>query len=195
MKNKITKERWVEAQRGERVFHDKHTIDFAIKHYENAYNYYFEYLDIDKNLSGKSVLEIGPAKCAGLLYCSNFSSAYIVEPTPYEDTEILYKEKGIKVIRDLYEDCDPPFVDEVWILNLLQHVQDPDRLIEKVKQNCKAVKFFEPLDMAVDNEHPHTFSVTDLEEYFDKESVKIYTPKGLPGFHGVRCGYGTYTCK
>ena len=193
MKNKITQERWIEANEGEKKFHDKHTAEFSLKHYENAFNYYFKYLEIEKDLKGKSILEIGPAKCAGLLYCSNFSSAYIVEPTAYADTETLYKEKGIEVIRDLYEDCDAPFVDEVWILNLLQHVRDPDSIVNKAKQNSKSIKFFEPLDMGIDNEHPHSFSLQDVQEYFG-DSVQIYTPKGHPGFHGVRCAYGTYIC-
>jgi hypothetical protein len=193
MKTEITHERWVQANEGEKKFHDKHTVEFSLKHYENSFNWYFKYLDIQKDLNGKSVLEIGPAKCAGLLYCKNFSSAYVVEPTPYADTETLYREKNIKVIRELYEDSTPPFVDEVWILNLLQHVKAPDKIVAKAKESSKCIKFFEPLDMGTDNEHPHSFSLEDMKEYFG-DSVQIYTPSGIPGFHGARCAYGTYIC-
>jgi len=78
MKNRISQERWVQAQKGEVTFHVHETLEKSYEHYGNAYSTYFKYLDINRNLNNKSVLEIGPARFAALLYCENYKTSYIV---------------------------------------------------------------------------------------------------------------------
>jgi hypothetical protein len=193
-KQAITKERWNQAQVGEKKFHEQEPMEQSYKHYENTFNYYFKYLGIDKDLQGKTVIEIGPARCAGLLYCENFGESYIMEPTVYEGVQEYYDSKGINIIRELYEDCDSPDVDEIWMFNLMQHVQDPDALISKAKKHAKVIRFFEPIDLGTNLEHPFTFSEADYRDYFG-DCVKRYESIGEPGFHGANCVYGTYICE
>jgi len=193
MKNPITKERWLDAQIGEKNFHEKESVEKSYKHYEIAFNTYFKYLDIDIDLKNKSIIEIGPAKISALLYCKNYSKSYIVEPTLYDNIDKYYEGKNIEFIRELYEECDSPNVDEIWLLNLMQHVKEPDTLIEKAKKHSKIIRFFEPINLPIDNEHPFSFSENDYREYFG-DSVKIYNSIGEPNFHGATCAYGIYKC-
>lgn len=191
MKTPITKNRWIEAQEGEKNFHIKESVEHSFESYKNAYGYYFKYLEIDPDLKGKSVIEIGPGRISSLLFCENYSDSYIIEPTEYEGIEHLYSDPKLHIIKKTAEEWDFEKVDEVWLFNLLQHVQDPDLLISKCKKNSTIIRFFEPLDLPTDNEHPFTFNLNDFNEYFG-ESVKIYKSIGEPGFHGADCVYGVY---
>lgn len=194
MKNPITKERWVSAQQGEKEFHIKESVEHSYESYKNAYGYYFKYLDINPNLEGKSIIEIGPGRIASLLFCENYSKSYIIEPTEYDGIDHLYEGLDLSIIQKTAEEWDFEKVDEVWLFNLLQHVQDPDLLIKKCKESAKVIRYFEPLDLPTDNEHPFTFNLEDFKGYFG-DSVKIYESIGEPGFHGARCVYGVYNTK
>ena len=71
---------------------------------------------------------------------------------------------------------------------------NPDELIEKAKKYAKVIRFFEPIDLPTNLEHPFTFSADDYRKYFG-DSVKIYSSIGEPNFHGATCVYGVYNCK
>jgi len=194
LKKSITQERWEDAQIGEKIFHDVEPLESSYENYEIAYNYYFKYLDINSDLQGKTIIEIGPAKFAGLLYCENYGKSYIIEPTEYDGLTSYYEGKDLEFIRELYEDYNSPKVDEVWIMNLMQHVKDPDALINKAKEHAKIIRFFEPIDLPTNREHPFSFSESDFRYYFG-DSVKIYTTIGEKPFHTAKCVYGVYECK
>jgi hypothetical protein len=191
MKIPIDDNRWESAQIGEKIYHIQDSVEKSYESYKNSYPYYFKYLNIDTNLSGKSVVEIGPARIAGLLFCTNYSKSYIIEPTPYEGIDYLYENKNIEIIKEKAESCNFPYVDEVWIFNLMQHVQDPDKLIEICKKHSKIIKFFEPIDLPTNNEHPYSFSLEDYKNYFG-DCVKVYSFNGEIGFHQAKCAYGVY---
>ena len=193
LKNEITQERWEEAQKGEISHHINEPLESSYNHYGEIYEKYFSYLDINKDLNGKSVMEIGPARFAGLLYCNNYEKSYVVEPLTFDGILPYYEGKNIDFIHQLYEDCDSPIVDEIWFLNVLQHVKNPDELIEKAKKHSKVIKFFEPINTEINTEHPFSFSEDDYKFYF-KDSVMLYTPNDT-NFHNASCVYGIYNCK
>lgn len=192
IKKSIDKKRWELAQKEEKLHHINEDIKEALKKWESIYDFYFRYLDVNLDLAGKTVLEIGPARISALLYCNNYGPSFIVEPTRYEDSEHLYDEKQISFIREIYEDCDSPKVDEIWLFNVLQHIVDPDLFIEKCKKNSKVIKFFEPINTPIEVHHPHSFSFDDYVKYFDK-SVKLYVGS-TETFHTADCVYGVYKC-
>lgn len=195
MKNPITIDRWLQAQAGEKEHHEVDPVEVSYEHYRKAYDYYFKYLDIDKDLKGKSVIEIGPGRIAALLFCTDWGKAYIFEPTHYEGVSHLYDREDMELCNHTIEESKLPMVDEVWLFNVLQHVQDPDLLISKCKASAKVIRFFEPVDLPVNNEHPFTFSVEDFRGYFG-DCVKEYEAgQGIEGFHGAKCAYGVWTCK
>jgi hypothetical protein len=192
IKKSIDKKRWAIAQEEEKLHHMHESSQDSFNKWRGIYDFYFRYLDINLDLNNKSILEIGPAKISALLYCDNYNVSYVVEPTRYEDTEYLYEGKNITFIRDLYEECESPKVDEIWLFNVLQHIVDPDLFIEKCKQNAKIIKFFEPINTPIEIHHPHSFTFEDYVKYFG-ESVKLY--KGsTETFHTADCVYGVYKC-
>lgn len=192
MKQQITKARWEQAQQGEKAFHEMEPVEMSYAHYETAYQHYFNRLDINQDLAGKSVIEIGPGRISGLLFCENYSKSYILEPTIYNGIDHLYAGKNLEIVRELAEDWSFPRVDEIWILNLMQHVKDPDLLINKCKTAAHTIRFFEPVDLPTDNEHPFSFSMDDFVGYFG-QCVKEYPAnQGITGFHGARCAYGVW---
>jgi len=194
LKEAISIERWEQAQIGEKIFHNMLSNEESYLIYKNSYEKYFKYLNIDLDLNGRSIIEIGPAKFAGILSCKNYKKSYIVEPTIYDDISNYYDGKNLDFIRELYEDCNSPKVDEIWILNLMQHVKDPDSLIEKAKKNSKIIRFFEPINLPTNLEHPFTFSIDDYKKYFG-DSVNIYKSIGESNFHEADCVYGIYKCE
>jgi hypothetical protein len=193
LKQEISQERWQEAQNGEILHHINEPLDSSYAHYGDIYEKYFNYLDINKDLNNKSIMEIGPARFAGLLYCNNYEKSYVVEPLTFEGVKPYYEGKNIEFINEIYEDCDSPIVDEIWFLNVLQHVKNPDQLIEKAKKHSKVIKFFEPIDTEINNEHPFSFSENDYKYYFG-DSVKRYIPQDNT-FHNASCVYGVYKCE
>jgi hypothetical protein len=193
IKTPIKKERWVEAQIEEKIHHMHENVDASVNRWGEIYNFYFRYLDIDTNLENKTILEIGPAKIAALIYCNNYGPSFIVEPTKYEDTEHLYVDKPITFIRDTYEDCESPVVDEIWLFNVLQHIVDPDSFIEKCKKSAKIIKFFEPINTPIEVHHPHSFTFDEYVKYFG-DSVKLYNGS-TEIYHTADCVYGIYKCQ
>lgn len=190
LKDKISEDRWKEAQNGELACHVHESVESSYKNYESAYKYYFKYLDINPDLNGKSIIEVGPARIAALLFCEKYSKSYIVEPIAYDGVSYLYEGKDIEFIRESFENCEIPKCDEVWLLNVLQHVKDPDVFVETAKRSADIIRFFEPINTEVNNEHPFTFSLEDYKYYFG-ECVKHYTHSGEP-FHTADCAYGVY---
>ncbi len=192
MKEPITKERWEEAQVGEKIYHIAEPVEMSYNHFREAYKHYFKWLDINPDLSGKSVIEIGPGRIAALLFCDNHKLSYVLEPTEYDGIAHLYDKENLLVIKKTAEEWDFPNVDEIWLFNLLQHVQDPDLLIKKCKESAKVIRFFEPVDLPTNLEHPFTFSMDDFKGYFG-DCVKEYAAnQGIKGFHGAKCAYGVY---
>ena len=190
VKKSIGKDRWVIAQEEEKLHHIHESIEDSLNKWKEIYDFYFRYLKINLDLNNKTILEIGPARVSALLYCNNYGPSFIVEPTKYDDTEHLYINKDITFIRDLYEDCESPIVDEIWLFNVLQHIQDPDLFIDKCKKSAKTIKFFEPINTPIETHHPHSFTFDDYVKYFGN-SVKLY--KGsTEKFHTADCVYGIY---
>jgi hypothetical protein len=192
IKESIKKERWDLAQQEEKGHHTHDSVDVSLNKWEDIYKFYFRYTDVNINLNGKTILEIGPARISALLYCENYSPSYIVEPITYEDTEYLYQDKPITYIRELYEECESPIVDEIWLYNVLQHILDPDAFVEKCKKSAKVIRFFEPINTPIEPHHPHSFSQEDYIQYFG-DSVKFYKG-GTEWVHQADCVYGIYEC-
>jgi hypothetical protein len=192
-KEPITDERWNLAQHGEKFGHIEKVVEQSYADFKINYGYYFEYLNIDNtDLKQKSIAEIGCARISSLFFCNNYSKSYVIEPTHYPEADKYYEGKDIVKIYERAEVCKFPKVDEVWMFNLLQHVQNPDLLIEKCKQNSKVIRFFEPIDYEINEQHPFKFSFDDFKNYFG-DCVQLY--HGRPGFHQANCAYGIYNCE
>jgi hypothetical protein len=176
---------WHIAQAQERL---QHTMEQkqAIEHYRKSYSQYFAHLGIDTDLSGRCIAEIGPADVPGLFYCVGTEKSFVVEPMPSDILPTL----GVKVRKAKAENVDYSKVDEVWLFNVLQHVQDPQKIVQKVKK-AKRVRWFEPVDQGTDACHLHNLTHDMFIEWFGMSNRYIARPD-VQAFHTATCSYGVY---
>jgi methyl coenzyme M reductase gamma subunit len=193
----ITRERWNEAQIAERKFHDDMPFDEGVAHYKDSYMQYFSHVGIDANdLKGKSIMEIGCADYPAISYCnkSTYPFAVIVEPmpSPYLHKIIDGNEK-VLLIPFTVEDSELKSVDETWVFNVLQHVINPEKFIEKIKKVSKVIRFFEPINTGLNECHPHTFTLEYFKEQFgDVVNHYPFNDKAI-NFHTWECAYGVWS--
>jgi len=196
MINEIQYKKWLEAQKYERTYHttpfNPQFEDDNSMFYYNYYKNYFELTGINFDLKNQSIIEVGPAKIAGLCFCKNYEKSYLVEPLIFEDTIDFYRSKNITIIHEPVETCKLPKVNQVWMFNLLQHVIDPPTVIEKIKECAEVIYFFEPIDYPTDEKHIHSVNEDFFVNEFNREVVKKYIGGSIPIFHTANCSYGKF---
>ncbi len=190
------REKWKIAQREERRIHDVHSNDMkqGLIDYESTYLQYFEKLQTSFTQNGKTILEIGPADFPAVFYCDGYIQAHIIEPLPSPFLKSLLTKKPYITLYDVpAEDMEFPKVDEVWILNVLQHTMNPGLILDKAKKAAKVIRFFEPINDDTDICHLHSFTADYFRSFFG-DVVKIHTAsKGiLRNFHEKECAYGVW---
>lgn len=188
---KVSKEIWDVAQWDMRN-HLKLSKEDGIKIFGSSTIILFDYLDMKQDQEGKSILEIGSSDFPVLNFCYNYENSFVLEPILTDTLEALSKEAGFGIINKPAEEADFPKVDEVWIFNLLQHVQDPDIIIKKAKECSNVIRFFEPINTYRDLGHPWSFTLYYFQKNFG-ECVKHYPPHpDRQDFHTHECCFGTY---
>lgn len=184
----ITYKRWQRAQQAESKQHN-HSKEKLLSMYKDSYRQYFEYLDIEKDQKGKVIIEVGPAHVPALYFCDNFLGI-IVEPMPSKILRELTCYMNARVLETPAEYLNPTG-DEVWLFNVLQHVIDPELLVERMKKLSKRIRYFEPIDTEITEYHPHSLGMTDFVRWFG--NPKLYEPEGkIISFHTNPCAYGVY---
>jgi glycosyltransferase involved in cell wall biosynthesis len=130
------------------------------------------------DLEGKSVLDIGGGPVSLLLKCCNRGVCTVLDPNTWPDWVLArYEAAGIKYVKAQAEHTElDQIYDEVWIYNVLQHVEDPKAVITTAKKYGRVVRVFEWLGGVANDTHPHILT----KEFLDKElSVegKVHEPK------------------
>lgn len=121
------------------------------------------------NLRGRSVLDLGGGPVSMLLKCENRGRSVVVDPTSFPEWVLgRYEAAGIEFICKPAEGLalDGTF-DEVWIYNVLQHVQDPEAVIATAKRYGGVVRIFEWVDIPADEKHPHTLTRAGLDKWLE----------------------------
>lgn len=191
----ITQGRWEQAQKAERA---QHTFDHTegVIHYGKAYRNYFKFLGLGNNLHGLNVIEVGPADFPALEGCSNWGRAIIIEPMPSEILLNTCKAYGFELFTEAFELAMTHIekiegFTEVWLLNVMQHVIDPEVFVNTAKQFGDRIRFFEPIDQPITEYHPHTYGLKDFQRWFGS-SVNLYAGGSVEGFHEADCAYGVW---
>jgi len=181
-----TKERWERAQIAEAQYHTEQTEDHL-----RSTRTIFAYLGMDVNQKGKSIAEVGCGPYPSVLYCS-YSLAVLYEPLGYDALRVAAVDKeGVVWFQQAFEDViRPPHTDELWLFNCLQHVRDPEKVVEKAKETSRVIRFFEPIDFGTSEPHPHTFSIDDFTRWFGQ--ANRYKGGSAEGFHTADCAYGSW---
>jgi len=144
------------------------------------------------DLGGKSVLDIGGGPCSLLLKCAN-GRGLVVDPCEYPEwVAARYMAAGIKYGRlggerlsaDVYG-----LFDEVWVYNVLQHVEDPGKIITNARRLGKIIRLFEWIDTGTAPGHAHNLTEVWLNEQLGGEGkveeINDHTAVG-------RCYYGIF---
>jgi hypothetical protein len=185
-------QKWRRAQQAERAYHTG-TLEDGVKHYKHTYEEYFRYTDTATDQTGKTIIEIGCADVPGLYYCQGYRAGVIIEPMPSEILKTLVKNLPIVISESPAEDVLFPTVDEVWLFNVLQHVIDPDVIINKAKEAAKVVRFFEPVNDGIDECHLHTFTFEYFVRHFGSAAKYYPNHTGkVVGFHEHESAYGVW---
>lgn len=186
---KISFRRWLAAQEKERELDGAYEDGNAV--YDVFYRHYFDYLGILRDQQGKSIIEVGSGPYPALMRVDNIGHSLIVDPIFLTFDKPL--KNNIRIIVNAFEfEKGIEKHDELWMMNVLQHVIDPDRFIAKAKKVADVVRFFEPINHPTSTNHPHTFTLEYFQERFG-QCTKLYQwDQKTPGFHTADCAYGIY---
>lgn len=120
------------------------------------------------NLLGRSVMDIGGGPVSLLLKCENRGHSVVVDPGNFPPwVTARYEQCGIGFWHGPAEQIDDRELefDEAWIYNVLQHVQDPARVIEMARSHARLLRIFEWVDVDPYPGHPHLLTKELLDEW------------------------------
>lgn len=120
------------------------------------------------DLQGASVLDVGGGPCSLLLKCRNKGAAAVVDPCPYPAW--VLDRYAIAGIEHYGVDAESFLltvddVDEIWIYNVLQHVQDPELIVRESRRCARRIRLFEWLDLPPHPGHPHELNELTLQDW------------------------------
>ena len=118
------------------------------------------------DLGGVKVLDIGGGPVSILLKCINFKGT-VIDPCDYPSwIAERYKAVGINYLKVKGEDLDTSEkYDMVMIYNVLQHVEDPEKIIKNALAVSKEIRIFEWLNIPVTAGHLHIFTENMLNKW------------------------------
>lgn len=183
---------WEAAQKAEREQHKFSYVE-GLMHYSKAYANYFRFVGLGNNLEGLNIIEVGPADFPALAYCTNVKKGIVVEPMPSPILNDICEQHGLILVNVPFESVtftDLEGVKEVWFFNLLQHVADPEIVIDAAKKVADRIRFFEPINEPITEYHLHTFTIEHFQNWFGQ--VNLYKGGTVPGFHTADCVYGVW---
>ena len=143
------------------------------------------------DLRGAKVLDIGGGPVSLLLKASNPSGCKVVDPLPFPNWVIeRYKAAGIDFEQIKAEDLKEKGWDEAWLYNVLQHVENPRKVIENARKSAKIIRIFDWIDTYACPGHPQTVKETQLNEWLHGEG-KVEELVVNNEFWG-KCYYGIF---
>lgn len=150
------------------------------------------------DLGGISVLDIGGGPVSLLLKCENVKGM-VLEPLTFPAwIKARYKAAGIDFAVGKGEQADGLMngfdkFDEVWIYNVLQHCENPQKVIQNVRKVGKVIRLFEWIDTPTNEGHPHALTEKELNKWLKGEG-KVEELKGQNTCFG-KCYYGVFPTK
>ena len=189
-------EKWMEAQAWERNWWMRYRGSHPIEIDKNIF--VSKMMFLHDGVPGKSVIDIGCGPLS-LLQRLPVKSGVALDPIHYGDLEDVYAQKGIKRIIKCGEDinaAEDGTYDEAWIYNCLQHVKDPQRIIENALEVAETVRIFEWIHIRPYTGHLHELTPELLEGPFKRKgwhtlmkTTGFLNHSGLNGqyFMGIFC--------
>ena len=144
------------------------------------------------DMRGRNVVDLGGGPVSMLLKCINLGpKSIVVDPCGYPGwVANRYNEAGISYRQEPAEDFLGTGYDEAWIYNVLQHVMDPEKIVQNAKRAARVVRLFDWIDIPPHPGHPHELKAETLEKWLDCNGT-VEEFKGENGLIG-RAFYGVF---
>lgn len=114
---------------------------------------------------GISIIDIGAGPASLLLKCVGFLYAWAVDPIDFPKwVKDRYHKTMISFVNVKGEDLTitaRPF-NEAWIYNVLQHTENPEKVIQNAQQMADIIRIFEWIDTPTNVGHIHTLTEENL---------------------------------
>lgn len=141
------------------------------------------------DMKNKRVLDIGGGPSSLLLKCVNLYGK-VIDPLRFPPWVYMrYDRVGIAWAVMGAENITESGYDEVWIYNVLQHTENPQKVIGNARKAGKLIRIFEWIDTVSNEGHPHILTAAKLNEWLGGEG-KVET-LNLPTLKG-KCYYGVF---
>ena len=119
---------------------------------------------------GKKILDIGGGPTSMLLKTSQIKSGKVVDQSLYPPRpKPRHTPESIEVEVKPGEEVNEIDFDEVWIYNCLQHVIDPQLIIENAKRAAPVLRIFEWINIPPHEGHPHELTKSKLDEWIGQQ--------------------------
>lgn len=126
------------------------------------------------DFKGKSVIDIGGGPYSLLLKGVNLKGT-VVDPLDMPQwCKDRYKAAGIEYIQEKAEDFNRGHYDIGLAYNVLQHTDNPKKIIENMKKMCDIIYIHEWLDTPISDGHIQTIKEADLNEWLDGKGMIGY---------------------
>lgn len=128
------------------------------------------------DFGNRSVLDVGGGPYSILLK-SKAKRKVVLDPLEYPNwTQVRYKECGVEVIKAKAEDIDTVLKGQkfstVLMYNVLQHVENPQKILSNVRKICEIIYFFDWIGIGDTAGHPNVLNAKDLDSWLgEKGSV------------------------
>jgi 2-polyprenyl-3-methyl-5-hydroxy-6-metoxy-1,4-benzoquinol methylase len=145
------------------------------------------------NVKDISVVDIGGGCDSALLQTSGVKGT-VIDPCDYPSWVVdRYKCAGIEYIKMKAEDIDitDPAMrfDECWMYNVLQHVENPEKVVKNAMAISKIVRYFDCIDYPASPGHPNVLTENSLNQWFNSSGTSQYIDEN--GFKG-KVYYGIF---
>lgn len=120
------------------------------------------------NFMNKRVLDMGGGPCSVLLKGINIRMGVIVDPCLYPDwVKARYDTAHIEFQQVRGEDVDyPAHTFDVGIMyNVLQHTEDPERVVQNMRRCCDLIRVYEWINVPISPGHIHTLTESNMNEW------------------------------
>jgi 2-polyprenyl-3-methyl-5-hydroxy-6-metoxy-1,4-benzoquinol methylase len=129
-------------------------------------------------LNGTSVLDIGGGPVSILLKTVDAGNLCVIDPADYPQWVYeRYHAREIATLNMPAEDyaCTSRW-DEAWIYNVLQHVEDPEKVVAVARKCAKLIRIFEWIDIPAYPGHPHELKARELDRWLGVRGAGIVQP-------------------
>lgn len=165
----VLEETWKAAQVWERNWWTTCTEQHPVEISKN--NFVAKMMFLHDGAPGKTVIDIGSGPLSILLRLP-VKKGTALDPLHFGELESAYESMGVRRLIMCGEDLSTKdgTYDEAWIYNCLQHVKDPQRIIENALDVAETVRIFEWINIPPYTGHLHELTSELLQAPFKKRN-------------------------